>query len=228
MGNLLLKILRLRKVLLGRDLYLWRQFKPATQKMGEGYGAWHILPENLSKDSIVYSFGVGTDISFDLDMILTYQLKIHAFDPTPRSIAWVKNQNLPNSFSLFEYGLANFDGNTYFELPENETHISGKISSENRNKRISVPVKKLSTIAHELGHSHIDVLKMDIEGAEYDVIEDILQSSLQIDQILIEFHHRFKEIGIAKTEKAVKQLYNAGYKIFHVSASGEEVSFIKQ
>src|SRR5690554_1691728 len=39
----------------------------------------------------------------------------------------------------------------------------------------------------QLGHKHIDVLKMDIEGAEYDVIENILSAQLPITQILIEF-----------------------------------------
>ena len=37
-------------------------------------------------------------------------------------------------------------------------------------------MKSLADIANELGHSHIDVLKMDIEGSEYEVIENILES----------------------------------------------------
>ena len=32
---------------------------------------------------------------------------------------------------------------------------------------------------------------MDIEGAEYDVIDDILNSNIRIHQILVELHHRF-------------------------------------
>ena len=39
--------------------------------------------------------------------------------------------------------------------------------------------------------SRIDILKMDIEGAEYDVIDDIINSPVPIAQVLIEFHHRF-------------------------------------
>jgi hypothetical protein len=78
-----------------------------------------------------------------------------------------------------------------------------------------------------LGHTTIDVLKMDIEGAEYEVIEDIVSSRISINQILVEFHHRFPTIGIEKTKNAIKQLNKAGYKIFSISESGQEYSFIK-
>ena len=41
----------------------------------------------------------------------------------------------------------------------------------------------------ELGRDHIDVLKMDIEGSEYGVLEDVLY--LDIRQLLVEVHQRF-------------------------------------
>jgi hypothetical protein len=78
-----------------------------------------------------------------------------------------------------------------------------------------------------LGHRSIDVLKMDIEGAEYDVISDLLSSRVQVDQLLVEFHHRWPEIGLLKTRNTVDQLNSAGFRIFDISPSGEEFSFKK-
>jgi len=46
-------------------------------------------------------------------------------------------------------------------------------------------MKTFDDITRELGHNHIDVLKMDIEGSEYDVIGTILASPVTIDQILV-------------------------------------------
>ena len=69
---------------------------------------------------------------------------------------------------------------------------------------------------------------MDIEGAEYDVINDIVTAPVPIMQVLIEFHHRFKNIGVKETRKAIAGLNDAGYRIFNVSSSGEEISFIKR
>jgi hypothetical protein len=77
-----------------------------------------------------------------------------------------------------------------------------------------------------LGHSRIDVLKMDIEGTEYDVVDEILERRLPVRQILVEFHHRFPGTTVERTRRAVQGLNAAGYRIFFVAASGEEYSFI--
>ena len=69
---------------------------------------------------------------------------------------------------------------------------------------------------------------MDIEGSEYDVIEDILTNKLEIDQILVEFHHRFPGIGMQKTLDSVAALRRAGYQLFHISPWCEEFAFFKQ
>jgi len=39
---------------------------------------------------------------------------------------------------------------------------------------------------------------MDIEGAEYEVIDDLIASGIRPKQILVEFHHRFKNVGVKK------------------------------
>lgn len=79
----------------------------------------------------------------------------------------------------------------------------------------------------ELGHSKIDLLKMDIEGSEYEVIQNILDERLEITQILIEFHRRFKEISLDESKRAISSLKKSGYKLFNISDSKEEYSFIK-
>lgn len=152
------------------------------------------------------------------------------FDPTPKSINWVKKQNLNKAFHFYDYGIASETSLVDFYLPTNPDHVSGSILKhkyvDNRMK-VSVSMKSLADICKELHHIHIDILKMDIEGAEYETIASILDSGIQIDQILIEFHSRFFEDGVNKTNNAIDYFRNKGYKIFAVSDSFEEVSFIK-
>lgn len=78
----------------------------------------------------------------------------------------------------------------------------------------------------ELGHTHIDIIKMDIEGAEYDVIKDIHNSDIRPKQILVEFHHRFPGVGIKKTKEAIDSLRSIGYKMFSISDTNEEFCFV--
>ena len=69
-----------------------------TLTLGTEYGAHTVCRDGLSANSVVYSFGVGEDASFDLELIGRFGCTIHAFDPTPRSIAWVAGQCRPRPF----------------------------------------------------------------------------------------------------------------------------------
>src|SRR5438309_1074360 len=104
---------RLRQVL-GIDPVHHVELVCPTVRLGSEYGGWTIRPDRLESSSIVYSFGVGEDVSFDLALIARFGATIHAFDPTPRSSAWVMAQRLPSAFVFHEWGIANFDGLTTF------------------------------------------------------------------------------------------------------------------
>jgi hypothetical protein len=77
-----------------------------------------------------------------------------------------------------------------------------------------------------LGHYRIDLLKLDIEGAEYDVIRDMLVSSIDVRQLLVEFHHRFRGIGKGATAAALADLHRAGFRIFYISPHGREYALV--
>ena len=232
MNRIIKKALRGRKVLVGRDFYQGRQVKCSHLTFGNRFADWTFCPDSLHEHSVAYSFGVGEDISFDLELMEHFRLQIFAFDPSPRSIAWVQQQDLKEGFHFYPYGLAGSDGNLSFSEPEGPGIHSLKLSrslteQEAGRSTMELPVHRLPTIMQKLGHERIDMVKMDIEGAEYEVIEDIIGSAVPITQLLIEFHHRFEHIGVGKTRKAISSLNEAGFRIFHVSASGEEMSFIK-
>jgi len=231
MKDFIIKALRGRKVLLGRDFYQGRQVRRSRLSYGNRFASWTFCPDVINENAVVYSFGVGEDVSFDLALIKKFKLQVHAFDPSPGSIEWVKKQPLPEEFHFYPYGLAAYDGNIQFAEPlEPGVHSLRMIHADGNSiggtNIHELPVHRLSTVMQKLGHSRIDILKMDIEGAEYTVVEDILEADFEIPQILIEFHHRFSNMGIEKTRQSIRKLNSAGYKIFNVSASGEEISFI--
>jgi len=98
----------------------------------------------------------------------------------------------------------------------------------NTNNVVRSPVKDIDTIASELNHKAIDLLKMDIEGAEYEVIEALPKNRVAINQILIEFHHMYKGIPISKTVDAISTLSNLGFELFNISQRTYEFSFRKK
>lgn len=225
------KVTKLLLRLSGKVSHLKINIKCKYLWYGNGYGGFYVCPEVINSKSVVYSFGIGEDISFDIAIIENHDCHVFGFDPTPKSINWVKSQSLPLKFSFFELGISNKSEFTEFYLPKNSNYISGSIINQSNidlKEKVIVKVKTIQDILNELGHNHIDVLKMDIEGSEYDVIENILDSNISVNQILIEFHDRFFKDGRVKSYQTVKNLKDRGYEIFAISDSFEEISFIKK
>lgn len=226
-----------RKIKISKEIkpeqvaHLQKTVSLACKWYGSPYGGFYILPEFLNPSSIVYSFGIGKDISFDLACIRKHGCDVFAFDPTPKSINWVKQQKLPKQFHFHEYGISTSQTGLFdFYLPSNSKGVSASLEMQNQdvnqNDFIRVPMKSFGDIIQESGHTQIDVLKMDIEGAEYQALDPILNSGITIDQILIEFHDRsFGSEGI-KSKESVQKLMEKGYLIFGCSSSFEEISFI--
>jgi FkbM family methyltransferase len=200
--------------------------------LGSKYGGFYIFPNSLSENSIIYSFGIGDDISFDISLIKKFNCKIFAFDPTPKSIYYINDNFISlSNFHFFDYGLSNISGLQNFYLPKNNNFISGSTINQNNvniNNFILVKMKTFKEINEIFDHKIIDILKMDIEGSEYDVIDDILNSNVIINQILVEFHDRFIFNGNSKTKKFINKLNNYGFHIFAISNSFQEVSFIRK
>lgn len=97
---------------------------------GNIYGGFYICPEFLNENSIIYSFGIGEDISFDNALIKNHGCRVFGFDPTPKSISWIKRQKLPEQFHFYEFGISNKSGFVDFYLPKNPEHVSGSIITQ--------------------------------------------------------------------------------------------------
>ena len=129
------------------------------------------------------------------------------------------------------YGLYNLDGTIDFLLPSNSSRVSCTIGNlrayeSEKIEKVTVPVYKFDTIISKIGTKKIDILKLDIEGAEYDVLTDVLNSKIKIDQICIEFHHHFKGISIEKTISAIKWFRSKGYLLVGISDQRDEFTFL--
>jgi FkbM family methyltransferase len=218
---------RTARILSGSDVYIRKQINCSVLYLGNVGTSWPVCPEALLDRPLVYSFGVGEDVSFDLELIRRFDATIHAFDPTPRSVAWITGQQVPETFRFHPFGIADYDGVSSFQPPANPAHVSYTMTTRpGGSPSCELQVKRMQTLLDELQHARIDLLKMDIEGAEYAVIDDLLASGILVKQLLVEFHHRWKEIGISKTKDAVCKLNRAGYRLFAVSPSGEEYGFL--
>lgn len=216
------------KRLVGKELRLRRDLRIHTIKAG----GWWFHPDPLSEGSIVYSLGVGQDVDFDLALIRRFSLHVHAFDPTPSTVEWLADRDLPANFHFHPWAVTAEDGvmKLYPRIRKDGTESAVMYTlipdAASRDSAVLVPAFCLTSILAELGHERIDVLKMDIEGAEYDVLDNLLKSGVKPLQLLVEFHHRFSGLGLGKSAAMIARLRDSGYRIFAISETGREISFL--
>lgn len=230
MTKILRMLKRIPRAFGQRDFFLLpRPARPRKklQRLGSPYGGWVCQPEMLGPGSVVYSFGVGTDISFDLALLALTGCTLHAFDPMPAAADWLKSQETPARLHFHHFGVADFDGYQIFREPDIPGYFSPSAVLAYPGAGNRWPVFRLETILQTLRHSRVDLLKLDIEGSEYTVIEDLCSSGIFPGQLLVEFHHRMVGVGIGKTKATLHRLKRAGYLLVSVSPRGEEFTFIR-
>ena len=205
----------------------------------------YFLPENFfNSSSICYCVGAGEDISFDTELVVNYNCNVVILDPAPEGIQHFNlltdkiNSNeilsIGHENSLFNYRITKaqlskikyiekgvWDANTVIKFyePTIENYASHSIKLFHESgKFIEVPVDRLSNIMKSLGHTTIDLLKLEIEGAEYTVIETIVEDHLDIKAILVEYDEVYHSKGfpyLYRIKKSTDLLLNNGYKLVH-------------
>ncbi|CAI5499641.1 unnamed protein product, partial [Closterium sp. Naga37s-1] len=138
-----------------RAAFMFEVFAPAypclmEERLGTWLdgGKWVCRPSLLNASSVVYSIGSDGKDSFEEEIFSRFKSQIHVFDHTltPRKKAKVERKK---AYKFHPVGLA---------VSSNE---SASLSS----------FKDLTTM---LGHSFVDIFKVDCESCEYDVIPSIL------------------------------------------------------
>jgi len=205
-----------------------RDIRLDVDYLGSGYGGWAVSPSTLPARPVVYSFGVGEDLTFDIAMVLHRGARVWAFDPTPRSVTWIREQVLPDGLTFVPVGIAAQDGEMTFYPPAiaGYASFSAVIQRTSAGTSVIAPVRRLRTLMQELGHSSIDLLKLDIEGAEFSVLDDVISSGIRPLQVLVEFHPTYVERGRDRWRETVETLRREGYGVFWISPSGEEVGLV--
>lgn len=223
-----------------------------VERLGTDYGGW-IIPKicDLNENSIVYCVGVGEDISFDLLLFDKYKSNIVLIDPTYRAKVYyekvVKYFNdgqysdefnktylkdfhfKPNfkKFTFIDKGLWNTETQLKFYKQSNPNYVSQSfIENMYTDVYDVVYTTTLKKVMNELGHKHIDLIKMDIEGSEITVINDMLDNNIFPKYLLVEFDLKDKgKDNNGLTEKIIKKLETYGYHI--LDRDRANVSFIK-
>src|SRR5438034_4068042 len=193
------------------------------ERLGTGYGSWVIPIDRLPQGGVCYCAGAGEDVSFDIDLVRRFNCSVYTIDPTPRAqkhVAKVTNGLLELQF--VPKGMWSWASRMRFYAPRDREHVSHAIVNlERTHEYFEADCTTIPDLMAKLGHEKLDLLKMDIEGAEYEVLEYLLGFSVNVSILCVEFD---QPSPIHRTIRMVRKLERAGYKL--VNIEGFNFTFI--
>lgn len=175
------------------------------------------------RNCLVYSFGSNGEVTFEEALInMTESCEVHIFDYSlsPEKAEIVQSVS---GATLHEYGIGAED--SFVTAP-----VSDGQSTVNQYQ-----LKNLSSIMSDLGHTWIDVLKMDVEGAEFEILPALvahyaaLNESVPVTQAQIEYHHSTGSPPMTDLVNTLLLMEESGFRTFSTeyNVNGAPWNFIE-
>ena len=195
------------------------------QKIGTAYGGWIVPTRLLGPSSRCYCGGVGEDVSFDLGLIERFGCDVFAFDPTPRAIAYAEPiAKREARFRFLPVGLWSSDTVLKFYQPKDPTHVSHSVVNLQRtNDWFEARTRTIASLMAELGHPSIDLLKLDIEGAEHAVLASTLDAGILPVILCFEVD---QPVGPLRFWSTMRRVLGHGYDL--VAVDGWNFTFVRR
>ena len=179
----------------------------AFERYGVGHAAWWV-PSDTPAGAIAYCGGVGLDATFDFALADEKGMTVHSFDPTPGSIAYMERENR-GRVQFHPWGMLDRDQVVRFHSPANPKHANWFIDNlHGTSDYFEAPCYTIATIMEKLGHSRIEVLKIDIEGSWGQVLGSMLDSGIHPRTVCVEFD---SPAPLPRVRRMTRALQAAGY-----------------
>ena len=184
------------------------------QRLGTDYGGWTVPINLLNERSVCYCVGVGIDASFDFALADQFKCRVFSFDPTPKAIAYMESKQYDREhLNFMPIGVWDEDTELSFFAPVNPAETSHSVFDlQGTGNYFVAECQKLSSIMHELGHDHIDLLKLDIEGAWRNVIKNIGEERINISILCVELD---SPVTIGRVLWVIRALARIGLVLVH-------------
>ena len=171
------------------------------KKLGSDWGGWLIETSLVRDNSVVVSAGLAHDITFDVALMeMNDTIKVIGIDPTPSSRQSVENLSpeFKDRFIYIDKALHGTQGNV---------SLGGDANSilQPRNTTMYQAV----SLNEVMDGVDVSLLKMDIEGAECEVLLSTSETALKhIKFMYLEFHPWTPLDLYRETEKYLERIFN--------------------
>jgi FkbM family methyltransferase len=216
---------RLRRSL-GRRWREWR-LPHGFERLGTKYGGWWIFAPAVPRDPLLIDCGLGVDISFPAAFLERFGGRVVGVDPNPAALEYARAHR-PRGMEVLAAAFWSEAGRELgfhlprppAELPKGADGVSGSLLSSHEyagKSKLTVRTTSLAELLAQSAREECDVLKLDIEGAEYEVLDALCQSGAirRARQLLIEFHHHCTEHTLEDTRRRIARVEASGFRLQH-------------
>tara|TARA_B100000927_G_C16407959_1_gene446126 strand:+ start:107 stop:856 length:750 start_codon:yes stop_codon:yes gene_type:complete len=160
-------------------------------------GGYLIEKSSMQKAQFLFSFGVSTNWEFEKEFINETNINFVAFDGSVDKQFWENEKKLAiiklKKLSFSKFLRYFFIKRSFYKFFRNRKLISKFIGNNSGNYITFNEALSFSKVNNDL------FFKIDIEGSEYDILEDILANQKKLIGLAIEFHQCNKYINVIKS-----------------------------
>lgn len=218
---------RLRRSLTRR--YREAMLPRGYQRLGTRYGGWWVDTRRIGQDPFVIDCGLGEDLSFPTAFLQRFGGRVIGVDPNPRSLAYCR-AHCPSGMEIRDQALWIKSGETLtfhlprpqHLLPQGADGVSGSLHDSHHGviggEGLEVTTATFLDLLAAGNRRECDLLKLDIEGAEYDVLNELCRSDdiRRAGQVVVEFHHGKTHHQQVDTDHTAEAMKASGFELIYV------------
>jgi FkbM family methyltransferase len=188
--------------------------RPDLERLGSDYGGWTVPVDLIEPGWRCLCAGAGIDVTFDLTLAERFGATVITVDPTEESRDHVARADPDGRLEFVPAALWQTDGELEMFVAADPTHRT--LSSDDlqgTGRSVRVPARSVASFGP------VDLVKLDIEGAEYDVLP-LLDTHVRV--LCVEMH---PTRGVSAALGAFRALRAGGFEL--VARHGADFTFVR-
>lgn len=183
-----------RKIMIFKDIYKAQNYRASSIKFMRDDTAYGTLSSSniITNSSIVIDVGGETGI-WAKQIFDRYQPNMYISEPNPHSIAILKRNFEGDKFKILPYGIGGKNTKIQLSVSGMGSSVFDSSPGYQTCEKVEIELKDVVEVFRELELESVDMIKINIEGGEYELLERMIESSVasKCKIIRIQFHEWF-------------------------------------
>lgn len=207
------------------------------ERLGSEECGWNIPEDFLNASSICYMASTESDICFDMSVAEMYRCQVYIYNPIPvaqkefsvlEDALCEGHQNILEKYNVCEEAI---DSVSFSPVVLGRMDILGMdlnsrfISGFQKNDTFeggNASVSSVYSMMQQNRHEQIDLLKLNVAGGEYDVIESLIEDHVRVKCLCVsfsEFQTPKSMLAMYRIQKSIHSLVIHGYVVVDIDSN---------